>query len=90
MPIPRVVERSEPPRDDAYLSLRSLARYSDLSIRTLRTYLAHPTHPIPHFKMQGKILVKRSEFDAWMLGFRTQHTTDTLDDVVDELFQAVR
>jgi hypothetical protein len=60
------------PRDDGYLSLRALAVYSDMSVRTLRNYLAHASNPIPHYKMDGKILVKRSEFDAWMRSFRVE------------------
>jgi hypothetical protein len=84
------IRGDETPHDDAYLSVRSLARYSDLSIRTLRTYLAHPTRPIPHFKMQGKILVKRSEFDAWMLAFRSASNHSASENLADELFEAVR
>lgn len=54
-----------------YLSLRALAAYSSLSVRTLRGYLHHPSRPLPHYRVGGKILVKRSEFDAWMGAFRT-------------------
>jgi len=56
--------------EDLYLSLAALAKYSGLSIRTLRGYLVHPTHPLPHYRPAGKVLVKRSEFDAWMTSFR--------------------
>jgi excisionase family DNA binding protein len=54
----------------AYLSIRMLARYSGLSVRTLRKHLSDPIHPIPHYRVGGKILVNRREFDAWIVAFR--------------------
>lgn len=70
---------------DPYLSLRGLAGYSGLSVRLLRSLLRHPSHPLPHYRVgvQGgsvglvagrdgrgcKVLVRRSEFDAWMRGW---------------------
>ena len=66
--------RAAPPpaahADDEYLSLRALAHYASVSVRTLRGYLGHRPRPLPHFRMGGKILVKRSEFDDWMDQFR--------------------
>ena len=56
--------------EDAYLPLRSLAAYAGLSVRTLRTYLSHPSSPLPHFRIGGKILVRRSEFDAWAMRYK--------------------
>ena len=56
--------------EDAYLPLRALAAYSGLSIRTLRSYLVHPDRPLPYYRIGAKILVRRSEFDAWAAGFR--------------------
>lgn len=58
------------PDMDGYLPLKALAGYSGLSVRTLRGYLAHPSRALPCFRIGGKILVKRSEFDAWAAGFR--------------------
>ena len=83
-----------PPRptgtpDDAYLSVRALAQYSGLSVRTLRTYLA-AADPLPHFKLRGKILVKRSEFDTWLLRFRVVRDDAAFAATVDDILQAVR
>jgi hypothetical protein len=58
------------PLEDAYLPLRTLSSYSGLSIRTLRGYLSHPTHPLPCYRIGGKVLVRRSEYDAWASRFR--------------------
>lgn len=56
--------------DDAYLPLKTLADYSGLSVRTLRSYLTHPAHPLPCYRIGGKVLVRRSEFDQWAGQFR--------------------
>ncbi len=48
------------------MSLKAPAAFSNLSVRTLRSYLRHPACPLPHFHVGGKILVKQSEFDSWI------------------------
>jgi len=55
---------------DPYLSLRALAGYSGLSVRKLRDLLTDPGHPLPHYRVGGKILVRRSEYDAWAARYR--------------------
>ena len=67
--------------DDAYLSLQALSKYSSLSVRTLRTRLIHPSNPLPHYRVGGKILVRRSEFDNWIRVFRAA-AADGVDDIV--------
>jgi hypothetical protein len=59
---------------DPYLSLRALAEYSGLSVRTLRTFLERtpPAQALPCYRLAGKVLVRRSDFDAFMQQFRTQ------------------
>jgi hypothetical protein len=71
---------------DSYLPLRALASYSGLSIRTLRARLHDPLGPLPHFRIGGKILVKKSDYDAWALQFR-QARAATLNDVVDDVLR---
>ncbi len=53
-----------------FLSLRALASYSGLSLRRLRDLLRDPLHPLPHYRIGGKILVKRDEYDAWAHRYR--------------------
>jgi excisionase family DNA binding protein len=55
---------------DPFLSLRALANYSCVSVRKLREYLEDSANPLPHYRLGGKILVRRSEFDTWMATFR--------------------
>ncbi len=61
---------------DPYLTLRGLAGYSGLSTRKLRDLLVDPHHPIPCFRVGGKILVRRSDFDRWMGAFRRNGIPD--------------
>jgi hypothetical protein len=74
--------------DDAYLPLNGLATYSGLSVRTLRGYLTRPSHPLPHFRPEGKILEKRSEFDEWMAQFRVA-AVDRVDSMVAEMLRGL-
>ncbi len=77
------------PLADPFLDLRALAEYSNLSIRTLTRHLADPVRPLPHYKVRGKILVRRSEFEAWMEGFR-QLQRSTVPSLVDQVLSKFR
>jgi hypothetical protein len=55
---------------DPFLSLKGLTTYSSLSARKLRDHLQDPAHPLPHYRIGGKILVRRSEFDTWVARYR--------------------
>ena len=70
---------------DPFLSLRALASYSSLSVRTLRTYLTDLRHPLPCYRVGAKILVRRSEFDGWLLQHRHVGSAD-MDRLVAEVF----
>lgn len=67
---------------DPYLSLRALAAYSSLSERLLRSFLSAPEHPLPHYRVGGRVLVKRAEFDAWIQVFR--HSEDDEAETIAE------
>jgi len=59
---------------DPYLSLRALAEYSSLSVRTLRTFLERtpPAQALPCYRLAGKVVVRRSDFDRFMEQYRAQ------------------
>jgi hypothetical protein len=59
---------------DPYLSLTALADYSGLSARTLRTFLHRnpPAQALPCYRLAGKILVRRSDFDRYMQQYHSQ------------------
>ena len=69
--------------EDNFLDLKQLSRYSTFSDSTLRGYLSDPENPIPFFRVNRKILVKKSEFDRWMEQFRGKN--NDLDRIVDEV-----
>ena len=73
---------------DPFLSLRTLASYSCVSVRKLREYLHDPVHPLPHYRVGGKIVVRRSEFDRWMQQFRRRGDAD-VERVVSEVLRDI-
>ncbi|MBI3455459.1 MAG: helix-turn-helix domain-containing protein [Candidatus Rokubacteria bacterium] len=71
---------------DPYLTLRALAAYSGCSIRWLRDRLTDPHHPLPCFRLPGgKLLVRRSEFDAWLARYQRVGDPDVEHVVADVL-----
>jgi Helix-turn-helix domain len=74
---------------DPFLSMKALASYSGLSPRKLRDYLAEPLHPLPCYRIGGKILVRRSEFDAWITRYRQVGRVD-VDQLVSEVLEGIR
>lgn len=73
---------------DPFFGLKALSRYSSLSVRTLREYLKDPIHPLPHYRVGGKILVRQSEFDAWISHYR-QAGNAAVERIVDEVIDSV-
>lgn len=59
---------------DPYLSLRALAEYSGLSVRTLRTFLERnpPAQALVCYRLAGKVVVRQSDFDTFMQQYRAQ------------------
>ena len=75
--------------DDRYLSLRSLAAYAGMSVRTLRALLVRRHAPLPHYRIGGKILILRSEFDRWAAEFRIVRPPLDLDMVVGDVMRGL-
>jgi hypothetical protein len=74
---------------DPYLTLRALASYSGLSARRLRDLLKDPAHPLPCFRIGGKLLVRRSDYDAWAARYRQVGQAD-VNRVVQEVLAGLR
>jgi len=74
---------------DPFLSLRTLATYSCVSVRKLRAYLHDPVHPLPHYRLGGKIVVRRSEFDTWMTAYRRAAQAD-VEGIVNSVMRDLR
>src|SRR2546422_10283321 len=67
---------------DPFLSLRALASYACVSVRKISEHLDDAIHPLPHYRVGGKIVIRRSEFDAWMASYLRVHRTD-VDEIGD-------
>ena len=67
---------------DQFFDLRGLSVYSSLGVSTLRDYIKRDG--MPSFKVGGKVLVKMSEFNEWMEGYRQNRARD-LDALVDDI-----
>ena len=67
---------------DQLFDLRGLSAYSSLKVPTLRLYIRRGK--LPAYKVKGKILIRRSEFDAWLESFRLNNQQD-LEAVVDSI-----
>jgi hypothetical protein len=52
---------------DPYLSLRALASYAGLSVRTLRYYLTDPVRPLPYYRISVSAMERPSS------GVRKRH-----------------
>ena len=76
-------EMLDPHDEDRYLDLRRLSEYSSISVRTLRDYLGDEMDPLPSYRVKKKILVRKAEFDEWMMKHRTD--PKKLSRMVDDL-----
>ena len=70
------------PVDTEYLPLKVLAVYAGICERLLRSYVTHPVSPLPVYRIGGRVLVRKSDYDAWALQFR-----QVADSRVDALVQ---
>jgi excisionase family DNA binding protein len=74
------------PCDREWLGLRELTLYASISERTLRSWLHRPLDPLPGVQVGGKILIRRSQFDAWLEQHRVRQISSVdVDDIVEEL-----
>ena len=71
---------------DQYFDLKGLSVYSAVSVGSLRDYVKTG---LPHFKLKGKILVRKSEFDAWLERYRINQSQD-LNHLVDEVIDSLQ
>jgi len=72
---------------DQYFDLPGLATYCSLKVPTLRDHIR--SGDLPAFKVKGKLLVKRSEFDAWIESFRLNKKKD-IDSLVDGVMDSLK
>lgn len=73
---------------DPFLPLKALAAYVGLSVRKLRDLLGDGVHPLPHYRIGGKVVVRRSEYDAWAARYRRLGNEDAAR-ITDEVVAAL-
>ena len=71
-----------------WFSLRELTEYASISERTLREWLHFSTDALPGVRVDGKILVRKSQFDEWLERHRIQPgAAIDVDAIVTSLFK---
>ncbi len=88
MIIPNDIAETNVALMDQYFDLRGLAVYSAIGLGTLRDHIK--ANNLPAFKVKGKILVKRSEFDRWIEGYRVSMEKQDLDELVDGIISDLK
>jgi excisionase family DNA binding protein len=73
-----------------WFGLRQVTQYANISERTVRAWIHSPTDPLPAVRVAGKILVRRSELDAWLGRHRVKSLeTVDLDGIVRDVLRGV-
>jgi hypothetical protein len=83
--VPRVRRAAPLVFEDGFLPLPDLATYSGIAERTLEQHMRDAVHPLPYYKIGGRVLVKRSEFDEWAKAFRVHNEPKDFDAMLDAM-----
>lgn len=74
--------------DREWLGIRELTKYASVSERTLREWMHRQNDALPAVRVEGKILVRRSQFDAWLERHRiTPNVPVDVDAIVNGLLR---
>ena len=70
---------------DQYFDIKGLCAYASLGESTLRHHIRD--NDLPHYKLQGKILIRRSEFDQWIERYRRggEDIAGMVNDLIQDL-----
>ena len=73
-----------------WLGLREVTQYAAVSERTVRAWIHASVDALPAVRVGGKLLVRRSELDAWLARHRVRPLAAfDLDSIVRDALQAV-
>jgi hypothetical protein len=72
---------------DQYFDLKGLSVYSSMGVGTLRDHIKAGS--LPCFKVRGKILIKLSEFNAWIEGYRLNKNGD-INNIANEIIESLK
>jgi excisionase family DNA binding protein len=74
--------------DREWFGLRELKQYASVSERTLRAWIHLSVGALPAVRVDGKILVRRSQFDAWLERHRISPAKPVdVDAIVNDLLR---
>jgi predicted ATPase len=74
-----------PEAERVYIRVRDLCEQvgDTASVKPLRSYLQHPEHPLPHYRLPGKILVDIDRFRGWLERFKALSRPTNIDQLVN-------
>jgi excisionase family DNA binding protein len=73
-----------------WMDIHALTEYASISQRTLREWIHRGINPLPAVRVDKKILVRRSCFDAWLESHRLQPSNSLdVDAIVSELVNSL-
>lgn len=78
-------DMTQPLVEDCFLDLKRLSQRTYMSMRSLRGHINNPSHPLPVYRVRGKILVSWIEFREWIQ--RNRYKTRDLDKIVDDVME---
>jgi excisionase family DNA binding protein len=59
-----------------------------VSERTIRSWIRSPVNPLPAVKVRGKVLVRKSDFDAFLQRFRIRPPEEIdIDSIVRDVLK---
>ena len=75
--------------DDCFLDLKRLSERTSIGISSLRNHIKSPSHPLPSYRVRGKILVNWLEFKEWIAAFRSKplDLNKMVDDIMKDLIK---
>jgi excisionase family DNA binding protein len=77
--------------DRGWFSLRERTEYASVSDRTLREWLHRSTDALPAVRVDGKILVRKSQFDDWLERHRIQPSVPVdVESIVNSLLKETK
>jgi hypothetical protein len=77
--------KSAPLPEDFFLDLKRLSERTSIGVRSLRDHIKSPSHPLPSYRVGGKILVNWLGFKEWIATLRSK--TVDLDKMVDDIMK---
>ena len=60
----------------AYFDLKAFSQFSGIPVPTARDYIK--TEGLPCFKVRGKILISRAEFEKWLEAYRVENNVQAV------------